>query len=257
MPGGDGGTRRAARHADRRRQVALLPAPRPRPRRHDARRDPAHRPDGRSGPEAQGAGPPRRAHPLGAGATRIAEPCAATSSTVSSTSSSSPPSGFGSRLPRDARAAPARSRGGGRGALHLGVGPRLQARLPPARRAPARAAARPDHRAHGDGDAARAGRRRRAARPPGSAASSTASAGRTSPSRRRSDAGPARGLAALALLGDAARRPAMVYAPTRQGAEELAASLQPGPPRGGLPRRNGRSGPRSACRRPSSRARSR
>ena len=38
--------------------------------------------------------------------------------------------------------------------------------------------------------------------------------------------GSARGLVALALLRDAARRPAIVYAPTRKGADDLAASLQ-------------------------------
>ena len=49
VPRGDARARRAARDAHRRGQVPLLPAPRPGARRHDARREPAHRADGGSG----------------------------------------------------------------------------------------------------------------------------------------------------------------------------------------------------------------
>ena len=49
LPGRRGGQGRAAGDADRRGQVALLPAPRPRARRHDAGGQPAHRADGGPG----------------------------------------------------------------------------------------------------------------------------------------------------------------------------------------------------------------
>ena len=54
-----------ARHADRRRQVPLLPASRARARRHHARRQPAHRAHGGPGREAVRARSRRRTNPLG------------------------------------------------------------------------------------------------------------------------------------------------------------------------------------------------
>ena len=121
-------------------------------------------------------------------------------------------------LPRDARAAQADADRDRRGALHLAVGPRLPARLPHARRAPAAAAARAGHRAHRDRDA----RRCRATSSSSSAsatpcASSTASAATTSPSRSsRRTPRDARSAVRSSCSRSAARRPAIVYAPTRK-----------------------------------------
>ena len=81
LPRGRRGPRRAAGDAHRRRQVALLPAPRPGPRRHHAGRQPAHRADGGPGRQAAGAGAARRAHPLGPRPRRVARRSAAPTST--------------------------------------------------------------------------------------------------------------------------------------------------------------------------------
>ena len=64
LPGGHRGPGRAAGHADRVRQVAVLPIARHRARRDHAGDQPADRLDGRSGGQAQGAGLRRRAHPF-------------------------------------------------------------------------------------------------------------------------------------------------------------------------------------------------
>ena len=97
VPGGGRGPGRAAGDADRRRQVALLPAPRARPRRHDARRLAPHRADGGPGREAPGA---RACAPSAstraATGPRRAAGAAPPTSTGGSTSCSSRPSGWGS-----------------------------------------------------------------------------------------------------------------------------------------------------------------
>ena len=96
MPRGGGRPGRAAHHAHRRRQVALLPAARARPRGHDARRLSPDRAHGRPGREAPGARPAGGAHPLrprpGAPRARSAR----RTSRGGSTSSSSRPSACGS-----------------------------------------------------------------------------------------------------------------------------------------------------------------
>ena len=108
LPGGDRGPGRAAGDAHRRRQVALLPAPRARPRRHDARRLAAHRADGGPGREAPGARPARRAHPLGP----RPGPLAAGARRLSRRPTRLPVHRAGAarraRLPRDARAGASR-----------------------------------------------------------------------------------------------------------------------------------------------------
>ena len=185
---------------------------------------PADRADGRPGGEAAGAGPRGRAHPLRARSRRPrAQVCLDYLDGRLDFLFIAPERlrvpGFPEMLARRKPSLVAVDE------AHCisPVGARLPARLPHARRAPAAAAPRARRRAHRHGDAAGAGRHRRAARPARRPrASSTAFGARTSRSRwsrcrraRGADgrrAGPAR----------AGRRPAIVYAPTRKEAEELA-----------------------------------
>ncbi len=128
--------RRPAGDAHRRRQVALLPAPRPRARRHHAGHQPAHRPDGGPGRQAHRVGCRGRAHPLRARPRRLAagvlRRLPRRPPRLPLHRPRAPPR---ARFPRDARAAPSDARGHRRGPLHLAVGPRFPPRLPPARAA--------------------------------------------------------------------------------------------------------------------------
>ncbi len=199
MPCGGGGQGRPARDAHGRGKVALLPAPRPGPRGCDPRHLAAHRPHGRPGHEAPGPGPARRAHPLRA----RSRPLSRGAPRLPRRRARLPVRGPGApgrpRAPRAARAATARPRGGGRGALHLGMGSRLSPRLPPARFPPACAPARSRHRAHRHRHPPRPGRHRGAARAPAAEVHPRVSAlehrdrgGAPAPlaSRRRGEASP-------------------------------------------------------------------
>ena len=115
---------------------------------------------------------------------------------------------------------------GRRGALHLGVGPRLPARLPAPRRGGGGARA-PD-RAGPDRDRGAAGARRdrRAARRCATRrSSSAASTGPTSASRSSATTTRSASCAPCASTSAAAEPPGIVYVATRRAAEELAAEL--------------------------------
>ena len=224
MPRRDARARRAPRDADRRRQVALLPAPRPRARRHDARRQPAHRADGGPGREARRVRP--RAERIHSGRDRasVARRVSRLPRRRRSTSSSSRPSASGCpafrRCSRDDRRRSSRStrrtasRSGGTtsgpttacsASGSRSCAPRPSSRSPRRRRRPCRTTSSTqlgldraqrvhsrlpphEHRRRGGRDEPR-----RAAPTPCSSCSR-----------------------------DPARRPAIVYAPTRREAEPLA-----------------------------------
>ena len=150
---------RAPRRAHRRRQIALLPAPRAAARGHHAGALAAHRADGRPGPRPRGARHRGDVPRLDARrATRTARraprrPRAGAYKLVYV----APERLACRRLPRRARRRPSSSlRGRRRGALHRAVGPRLPARLPAHRRGPRAAAPAARHRVHRDRDAGRA-----------------------------------------------------------------------------------------------------
>ena len=165
----------------------------------------------------------RRAHPLRARSRRLARGVPAPTSTARSTSSSSRPSASGCRASRrcsraaSRRSSPSTRRTASRsGATTSGPTTACSASA-------SRSAARAGHRAHGDGDADGAGRHRRAA--PARRrrrASSTASGARTSASRSSSATPASAPRSCVASSRDPARRPAIVYAPTRKEAEQLA-----------------------------------
>ena len=138
-----------------------------------------------------------------------------------------------------------------RGPLHLRVGARLPARLPHARRAAARAAAGAGRRAHRHRHAARAGRHRRAARPrrPAPLHPRLPPHEHRDRGRRRVKPGADRTDVALRVLREPERRPAIVYAPTRKEAEELATALAADGRGRRLPRGHGRAASASASRR--------
>jgi DNA topoisomerase-3 len=221
------GPRPPARHADRRRQVVMLSAPRRRPRRHHPRHQPADRPHGGSGHPPQRPGLSLRAHPLRPRPRRVAPGLHRLFRRSPRLPVHRPRAPARPRLPGDARQAhplPDRHR---RGPLHLAVGPRLSPRLPHARPAPARPAPGADHRPHRHRHPRRPGRHRRPARP----ARRRPLHPRLSPPQPRHrglEKNPGeRGAAIRELLSDPARRPAIVYAGTRKSAEELARLLGP------------------------------
>ncbi len=178
--------RRARRHADRLGQVALLPAAGAHAGRPDGRRlaaGLAHAGPGR-GARARRARP-RRADQRPAGRGDATARCSTRAAAgqlrllyVAPERFASP--GFLERIRARADRAVRRRRG----ALRLPVGPRLPARLLPARRRRALARRRGDRRLDRDGDAAGGGGHRRAARAARSrSASPPASTGRTCRSR--------------------------------------------------------------------------
>ena len=139
--------------------------------------------------------------------------------------------GFLERM-REARRRAVRGR---RGALRVAVGARLPARLLPAGRRGAHAGRARDRGVHGHRHAAGGARRRAPARRCATRCGwPRASTGPTSPSPWR---GPARHEKRAAARRGAARAtdalPAIVYAGTRAGAEELAARARRGARRGG------------------------
>ena len=100
----DRGRRRAPRHAHRRGQIALLPAARPRARRHHARGQPAHRAMEDQVAQLVGAGASRRAHPLGPRRAADRGRPASTTSRAARLPLHRPRAAARARLPRDARA---------------------------------------------------------------------------------------------------------------------------------------------------------
>ena len=161
LPGGCRWERRAAGHADRLGQVAVLPVAGDRARWNHAGDQPADRVDGRPGRQAQGAGFRRGAHPLRPRARRL--PPGLHRLPERQTAVPVHRAGTAARggLPRDAGQAKALADRHRRSALHFPMGARFPPGLPHARPVPADVASRAGHCAHRHGHAAGAGRHRR------------------------------------------------------------------------------------------------
>ena len=173
VPARRGRRRRPGRHADRRREIALLPASGPAAGWTDPRLLTPHRPDGGPDGEAPRAGPARRTNPLGPSSERVPAGLQALPRRRTGLPVHRPRAPRRTRLhrvPRTLSTGPDRGR---RGPLHFAVGPRLPARLPAPGGTFARASAAvrgrgsldPRSRPDRDRDAPDPGGRREPARP--------------------------------------------------------------------------------------------